>query len=81
MTPDPSADGLLYLLRANPTLLPVAPPNVTAAMMTFRAKDQVHACLRCGKRAQCAYVAETSQSRRWLDLCAACSHWLRTNAT
>lgn len=77
---DSSADGMLYLLRAEPTLLPRAPDDVTAAQMDHRRLDEVHACLRCGKRAQCAFVADTDLGKRWLDLCAACTHWLRRNA-
>ncbi len=75
------ADALLYLLRGNPTLLPEAPPDTTAEQMDHRRLDEVHACLRCGKRAQCAIVAHTEIGNRWLDLCHGCTNWLRMNAT
>jgi hypothetical protein len=78
---DTGADGMLYLLRANPTLLPEAPTNATGEQMEHRRHDEVHACLRCGQRAQCAFVAHTDIGNRWLDLCAACSHWLQANLT
>lgn len=75
------ADALLYLLRANPTLLPEAPADTTAEQMDHRRHDEVHTCLRCGKRAQAAVVAHTSLGGRWLDLCHACLNWLRQNVS
>jgi hypothetical protein len=78
--PVTDADRFLILIRDNPTLLPAAPVD-TAAAMEHRARDEVHACLRCGKRAQSAFIAATKLGNRWLDLCAACAHWLRTAAT
>lgn len=74
------ADRFLMLIRDNPTLLPDAPSDSTAAM-EHRCRDEVHACLRCGERAQCAIVAGTSLGSRWLDLCAKCVNWLQRNAT
>jgi len=75
------ADGMLYLLKAEPTLLPEAPADTTVAQMEHRRVDEVHACLRCGERARNAYVADTKLGYRWLDLCHACAHWLRTTMT
>ncbi len=78
---DPRADGLLYLLRAEPTLLPPAPESNQVEAIEHRRKDEVHACLRCGARAQSAYIAATEIGPRWVDLCMICSAWLRENAT
>jgi hypothetical protein len=78
---DPLAPGLLHLLKAEPTLLPVAPESDWAAAIERRRLDEVHACLRCGQRAHCALVAETEIGPRWLDLCHRCIHWLRVNAS
>lgn len=74
------ADRFLILIRDNPTLLPAAPVDSTAAM-EHRRLDELHACLHCGGRAHCAIVAGTSLGSRWLDLCHGCVNWLRTNAT
>lgn len=74
------ADAFLFLLKANPTLLPPAPVDSTAAM-EHRRHDEIHTCLRCGGRAHCAIVAGTSLRSRWLDLCHGCVNWLQTNAT
>jgi hypothetical protein len=73
----PTADGMLHLLNAEPTLLPKAPATFTAQDIDHRHVDAIHSCLRCGKRATVAYVANTDIGNRWLDLCAACNHWLR----
>jgi len=78
--PVTDADEFLMLLRDNPTLLPPAPDSSTAAM-EYRGRDEVHDCLRCGERAQCAIVAGTVLGDRWLDLCHGCTNWLHTNAT
>jgi formate dehydrogenase maturation protein FdhE len=74
------ADRFLILIRDNPTLLPAAAVDSTAAM-EHRRRDEVHTCLRCGGRAQCAMVAGTSLGSRWLDLCAGCYSWLVREAT
>lgn len=78
---DPSADGMLHLLKAEPTLLPPAPSDDLAQAMDRRRQDEVHACLRCGERAQMALVAHLETGNRWLDLCHGCWHWLMTNIT
>lgn len=75
------ADGMLHLIKANPTLLPPAPSDWSAQAIEHRRNTEVHACLRCGNHAQCAYVADTDLGPRWLDLCWGCSHWVRTTAT
>lgn len=77
----PAADGFLYLLKAEPTLLPPAPDTTDTAAMEHRAHDEIHACLRCGKRAHCAIIASTEIGPRWLDLCFDCTHWLRVNVS
>lgn len=77
---EPTADGLLHLLKAEPTLLPEAPAAATAQDIERRRLNEVHTCLRCGNVAVIAYVAHTELGARWLDLCAACDHWLRTTA-
>lgn len=74
------ADRFLMLIRDNPTLLPDAPFDTPAAMERRR-RDEVHTCLRCGKRAQCAIVAGTILGSRWLDLCHGCVNWLHRNVT
>lgn len=75
------ADGLLHLLKAEPTLLPPAPDDTTAQAIDHRRLHEAHPCLRCGGVANCAFVATTSLGPRWLDLCHPCTHWLRTTAT
>lgn len=74
-----SASGMLHLLKAEPTLLPVAPPDASGAHIEHRRLDEVHACLRCGDAAACAFIAATEIGPRWLDLCHECTHWLRTS--
>ncbi len=73
------ADGMLHLLKAEPTLLPPAPADATGKHIEHRRHDEVHSCLRCGKRAGCAYIADMEIGKRWLDLCWDCDHWLRTS--
>lgn len=69
----------LHLLKAEPTLLPAAPTDVSARQMDRRVSDEVHSCVRCGNLAQVAIVAATKLGPRWLDLCAGCRYWLETN--
>jgi hypothetical protein len=78
--PATDADRFLMLIRDNPTLLPDAPNNSTAAM-EHRQRGEIHTCLRCRERAHCAIVAGTSLGNRWFDLCHGCVNWLRLNAT
>ena len=77
----PSAEDMLRLLAAEPTLLPAAPDTDIGEAVEHRRRDEIHVCLRCGRRAQEALIAATRLGPRWLDLCAACSHWLRTTAS
>jgi hypothetical protein len=71
------AAGMMLLLQSEPTLLDPA-PDAGAVDIDHRRLDEVHACLRCGKRAQVAYVADLKEAgNRWLDFCAACDSWLR----
>jgi len=78
---DPAADGLLHLLKAEPTLLPEAPADHLGAAITHRTQDEIHHCLRCGQDAGIAYIAHTDAGNRWIDLCPQCAYWLRCNAT
>ena len=75
------ADSMLHLLKAEPTLLPPGPVTELGRAIERRRMDEIHNCLHCGRRAQCAFVAHTELGNRWLDLCAECAHWLRTTAT
>jgi len=75
------ADGMLHLLAAEPTLLPLAPADA-AEHIERRCQDEVHSCLRCGEWARVAYIAHPKDAgNRWLDLCYACASWLRNNLT
>jgi hypothetical protein len=69
------AVGLLYLLQAEPSLLPVAPDDASGEDIERRRLDEVHSCLRCGERATTALIAEDPhgewQGKRWIDLCYA----------
>jgi hypothetical protein len=76
-TPPPDVEGFLSLLGAEPTLLP-AVPDTDRDLAIARRLDEAHACLRCGRQAQEVFIAETKLGPRWLDLCEACGHWLRT---
>lgn len=80
---EPTADGLLHLLKAEPSLLPPAPADraVWAAAIEYRRADEIHTCLRCGNRANVAYIADTELGPRWLDLCPGCAHWVGTTST
>ncbi|RKR92799.1 hypothetical protein BDK92_7281 [Micromonospora pisi] len=76
------ADGLLHLLKTEPTLLPPAPKaGNLAAAIEYRRYGEVHDCLRCPEPAGVAYIAHTKIGNRWLDLCWACNHWLQSNLT
>ena len=79
MTEEPQALalGLAYLIKAEPTLLPVAPDDDWAVQIRLRTSGEIHLCLRCGQRARCAYIAETTEGPRWLDLCPPCAIKLR----
>lgn len=72
------AAGMMLLLQSEPTLLDQAPDEAGAEDIDHRRLDEVHTCLRCGKRAHVAYVADLKEAgNRWLDFCAACDSWLR----
>lgn len=72
-----NADGMLYLLAAEPALLPLAPDDAGGPEMEQRRHTEVHACAYCGDLATMALIAQVpgEQSedgrpvRRWLDLC------------
>lgn len=71
-------EGFLHHLKANPSLLDPAPIDRDrwAAAMDLRVRDEVHSCLRCGKRATIALIAQAPDQPRFLDLCFDCRHWL-----
>ena len=71
-------EQMLALIKANPTLLPLAPAENQGAALDHRVADEIHTCLRCGDRAQCAFIANTAVlpgqiENRWLDLCSPCT--------
>lgn len=74
-----AGEGFLHHLKANPTLLDPAPEDRAqwVQAMHRRVDDEVHSCLRCGKQAQQAIIAEPPGGPRFLDLCFDCVHWLR----
>lgn len=75
--------GMLHLLKAEPTLLPVAPDNASGEDIERRRHNEVHACLVCGGRATTALVVSDPhgawQGKRWLDLCY--SHFNQVGAS
>lgn len=71
-------DGLVWLLKAEPTLLDRAPDGDSVALINHRTKDEIHACLRCPNQARAAYLADCGEhGQRWLDLCPPCESWFR----
>ncbi|MDH3037948.1 hypothetical protein [Streptomyces sp. TRM75561] len=66
-------EGILHLLKAEPSLLPVAPDAASSADIERRRQDEAHSCLVCGERATTALLVEDPlrdwQGKRWLDLC------------
>lgn len=73
-----AAEGMLALLKAEPTLLPIAPVGAGSPEIEHRRLNEQHPCLRCGQAARVALIAAMQDGNRWLDLCPACGHWLRT---
>lgn len=74
-----SGEGFLHHLKANPTLLDPAPEDQGEwpKAMHRRVEDEVHPCLRCGKQAHQAIIAEPPGGPRFLDLCFDCVRWLK----
>jgi hypothetical protein len=65
---------MLLLLRDNPTLMPPVLGDADAALqIEHRRLDEIHDCLHCGRRAERAFIADTTAGLRWLDLCAPCA--------
>lgn len=65
-----NVDGMLHLLAAEPTLLPLAPSAASGDDIAARVAAGGRACLRCGQPAATALIADTPHhGRRWLDLC------------
>lgn len=65
-------DGIVAMLgwlKIEGDVLQAVRPGWTGADLNRRTQDEVHDCLRCGERAQAAYVAHTDKGDRWLDLC------------
>lgn len=74
------AEGMLMLLKAEPTLLPPVYGDTefrgtSLHWMIEQRRHQSHSCLRCPAPARVAYVAHLDKDR-WIDLCPACSEWL-----
>lgn len=74
---------MLYLLRAEPTLLPPVYPTgvvdgTSVSWLIERRRHEGHQCLRCPAVARVAYAAHLDVAR-WVDLCPACDLWLREN--
>lgn len=74
-------DGLVHLLKAEPTLLDPADPapdGDAAHLINHRTKDEIHTCLRCPNQARAAFLADCGEhGQRWLDLCPPCESWFR----
>jgi len=72
--------ALLNLVADDWTTLDVAPTERQAEAMERRRHDEVHNCLRCGRRAVYATIAEfkpvPDAAPRWVDLCADCYQWV-----
>lgn len=64
-------DGMLHLVKAEPTLLPRAPSVGQGPAIAQRRRCAGHVCLYCGGPATVAYIVATDAGPRWLDLCAA----------
>jgi hypothetical protein len=63
-------DGLLYLIKAEPSLCdPVLGGGDRALLMQHRAHDELHTCLACGRPSNTSLIAETQDGDRWLDVC------------
>lgn len=79
---EPNAgERMLMLIKATPALLPIAPDHADADHIEHRRLDEVHHCFRCGTRARYVFLVHLTEghrrAKRWLDLCADCTHWLR----
>ena len=75
--------GLLYLLKAEPTLLPAAPDSASGEDIERRRRE-AHSCLSCAQPATTALIVSdphgTWQGKRWLDLCYDCFGQVRASA-
>jgi hypothetical protein len=72
------AEGLVRLLKAEPTLLDATPIGDPVALINHRTRDEIHACLRCPSTARVAYLADCGvHGQRFVDLCPPCARWLR----
>lgn len=72
--PPSAADGLLWLITAEPTLAPPATHRDYARRV--RAEFP---CIRCPRTAEVALIVHTDAGPRWIDLCRWCAGWLRAN--
>lgn len=71
-------DGLVRLLKAEPTLLDPAPAGDPSTLINHRVRDEIHTCLRCPSQARVAFLADCGEhGQRWLDLCPPCESWFR----
>lgn len=75
--------GLLFLLKAEPTLLAIAPDHVDGDDIERR-RQAGHPCLSCGQPATTALAVDDPSGvwtgKRWLDLCYAHFNQVRANA-
>jgi hypothetical protein len=70
-------DGLLWLFRENPDLLPPYLGHNPALDIEHRRHNEAHPCAQCGQDARIALIAEPPNAqRRWLDLCPECNSLL-----
>lgn len=75
-----SAEGMLHLLAAEPTLLPVAPDSASGEAIEAR-RLEGHRCIRCGEPATTALIAVVpGHGKRWIDLCYEDFNQVRTVA-
>ncbi len=74
---------MLHLLKAEPTLLPVAPDDASGEDIERR-RQEAHSCLSCGQRATTVLIVADPQGawqgKRWLDLCYAHFNAVRAGA-
>lgn len=77
-----TADEMLQRIEDHPTLLPAAPFHDQGAAIEQRRLRETHACFRCGRRAEVAYIVNTGLPYlfRWLDLCRDDALWMLCTA-
>jgi hypothetical protein len=66
----PTASQVVALLGIDPSTLPLAPADLTAAGARPPAP-----CLRCDAPVTVMLIATTALGHRWVDLCDRCFRW------